>query len=98
MQAETRGVPDVPGHPLIGVTRAHACACDGYSDEHGTSGTAGTPATSGSDVLPAVLALDLGTTTGWAIRTHGGLITSGTVTKKPARKVRRNHPITTNRS
>lgn len=85
MQAENRGVPDVPGHPLIGVTRAHACACGGHSDERGTSGTAGTPPTSGSDVLPAVLALDLGTTTGWAIRTHGGLIASGTVSFRPSR-------------
>jgi hypothetical protein len=85
MQAENRGVPDVPGHPLIGVTRAHACACGGHSDQHGTSGTAGTPPTSGSDVLSAVLALDLGTTTGWAIRTHERLITSGTVSFRPGR-------------
>ena len=87
MQAENRGVPDVPGHPLIGVTRAHACACGGHSDQHGTSGTAGTPPTFGSDVLPAVLALDLGTTTGWAIRTHDGLITSGTVSLHDKRGV-----------
>ena len=31
------------------------------------------------------LALDLGTTTGWAIRGHDGLITSGTVSFKPGR-------------
>ncbi len=32
-----------------------------------------------------VLALDLGTTTGWAIRNYHGLITSGTVSFKPGR-------------
>lgn len=32
-----------------------------------------------------VLALDLGTTTGWAIRGHDGLITSGTASLKPGR-------------
>ena len=32
-----------------------------------------------------VLALDLGTSTGWAIRGHDGLITSGTVSLRPGR-------------
>ncbi|MEI4234781.1 crossover junction endodeoxyribonuclease RuvC [Roseovarius sp. D22-M7] len=32
-----------------------------------------------------ILALDLGTTTGWAIRDHDGLITSGTARFKPGR-------------
>ena len=32
-----------------------------------------------------VLALDLGTTTGWALRGYDGLITSGTVSFKPSR-------------
>ena len=32
-----------------------------------------------------ILALDLGTTTGWAIRRFDGLITSGTVSFKPSR-------------
>jgi hypothetical protein len=32
-----------------------------------------------------ILALDLGTTTGWAIRSYDGLITSGTVSFKPGR-------------
>lgn len=35
--------------------------------------------------LPAILALDLGTTTGWALRGPDGLITSGTVSFKPSR-------------
>jgi hypothetical protein len=35
--------------------------------------------------VPVVLALDLGTTTGWALRGHDGLITSGTVSFKPGR-------------
>lgn len=32
-----------------------------------------------------ILALDLGTTTGWALRGAGGLVTSGTVSLKPKR-------------
>ena len=32
-----------------------------------------------------ILALDLGTTAGWAIRGHDGLITSGTVSFRPGR-------------
>jgi hypothetical protein len=33
----------------------------------------------------SILALDLGTTTGWAVRAPGGLITSGTVSFRPSR-------------
>ena len=33
----------------------------------------------------ALLALDLGTTTGWALRTGGGTIASGTVSLRPSR-------------
>ena len=32
-----------------------------------------------------ILALDLGTTTGWALSGHGGLITTGTASFKPGR-------------
>ncbi|MGS4947573.1 crossover junction endodeoxyribonuclease RuvC [Meridianimarinicoccus sp. RP-17] len=32
-----------------------------------------------------IVALDLGTKTGWALRSHGGLITSGTVSFRPGR-------------
>ena len=39
------------------------------------------PATSGHTIL----ALDLGTTTGWALRAPDGLITSGTVSFRPSR-------------
>ena len=34
---------------------------------------------------PTMLALDLGTTTGWALRAPDGLITSGTVSFRPSR-------------
>lgn len=34
---------------------------------------------------PVLLALDLGTTTGWALQSVGGLITSGTVSFRPSR-------------
>ncbi|GIX11576.1 hypothetical protein [Elioraea sp.] len=51
------------------------------------------PLASGSAAIPlplalahrAVLALDLGTTTGWAIRFQDGAVTSGTMTFKPSR-------------
>ena len=35
--------------------------------------------------LSCILALDLGTTTGWALRSRDGLITSGTVSFRPSR-------------
>jgi hypothetical protein len=35
--------------------------------------------------VPTMLALDLGTTTGWALRAHDGLIASGTVSFRPSR-------------
>jgi hypothetical protein len=86
MQAENVPVPDVPGYPLIGVTRAHTRARDGDNGQSGTSGTSGTPVgarrTAPTD---AVLALDLGTTTGWALRSIDGLITSGTASFRPGR-------------
>ena len=35
--------------------------------------------------LPIILALDLGSTTGWALRSRDGTITSGTMTFRPSR-------------
>ena len=49
----------------------------------GMSALAGTAATRAPDTT--ILALDLGTTTGWALRTADGLITSGTVSFRPSR-------------
>jgi hypothetical protein len=47
------------------------------------------PTAHAAPVRPApagtLLALDLGTTTGWALRAHDGLITSGTVSFRPSR-------------
>ncbi len=47
------------------------------------------PSISGGDIgtarRPGVLALDLGTTTGWALRSGDGAITSGTMTFRPSR-------------
>ena len=37
------------------------------------------------ELVRTILALDLGTTTGWALRGHDGLITSGTTSFKPGR-------------
>ena len=71
-----RGVADVAGSTYKGVTRAHARRCTALS---------GSPATSATDNLRCVIALDLGTTTGWALRGFDGLITSGTASFKPGR-------------
>ena len=39
----------------------------------------------GRPAVPCILALHLGTSTGWAIRGHDALITSGTVSLRPGR-------------
>ena len=54
-----------------------------------------TPITTATDASPklqtigasgqTILSLDLGTTTGWALRDHTGLITSGTASFRPGR-------------
>ena len=43
------------------------------------------PLSGASSRLMATLALDLGTATGWALRDHTGLITSGTASFRPGR-------------
>lgn len=43
------------------------------------------PAIAPTGGTPVLLALDLGTTTGWALRAADGLITSGTVSFRPSR-------------
>ncbi len=43
------------------------------------------PAQAICDLNRCILALDLGTTTGWALRGHDGLITSGTASFRPGR-------------
>jgi len=44
-----------------------------------------TPMSAPCPGVPVVLALDLGTTTGWALQATDGLITSGTVSSRPSR-------------
>lgn len=44
-----------------------------------------TPVITPPPAVPVVLALDLGTTTGWALQAADGLITSGTVSFRPSR-------------
>jgi hypothetical protein len=78
MTNKTRAVTDVTGSPYISVTRAHARTCNGDSELSAASVTPSAQAKS-------ILALDLGTTTGWALRGFDGLITSGTASFKPGR-------------
>jgi len=87
MTSKTREMADVAGYDHITVTRAHTRAREMLTEQPATSATTATEArATNGDVLPdTVLALDLGTTTGWALRGHDGLITSGTVCFKPRR-------------
>jgi hypothetical protein len=73
---EINAVTDVTDPSYIYVTRACMHACTGYKGEPDTSVT-----TSKSTVL----ALDLGTTTGWAMQLADGAIVSGTVSFRPGR-------------
>lgn len=81
-------VTDVTDHTYMTVTRAHARACGADREPSVTSVTPVTAAPGLQGVDGAgrcILALDLGTTTGWAIRAYDGLITSGTVSLRPGR-------------
>jgi Holliday junction resolvasome RuvABC endonuclease subunit len=82
-------VTDVTDHTYKTVTRAHVRACGADKE---LSVTSVTPVTNhpvlmqeAGELLRCILALDLGTTTGWALRTHEGLITSGTALFRPGR-------------
>ena len=80
-------VTDVTDHTYKTVTRAHARACGADKEQSVTSVTPVTvvdaPCT---DCLPdTILALDLGTATGWAIRGIDGTVTSGTASFRPGR-------------
>ena len=87
MSVKSMGATGVTGHDHITVTRAHTRARERFTEQPVTSVTPATEAkATDGDVLPdTVLALDLGTTTGWALRGHDGLITSGTVCFRPRR-------------
>lgn len=76
MSAKSMSVTDVTDSPLIGVTRAHTRASG--SDN-------GQPVTSVTIRHGAVLALDLGTSAGWALQSPRGQITTGTVSLKHTR-------------
>ena len=75
MPSGSPSMTDMTGSPLIGVTRAHARASNGDNQQTVIS------------VIPVcgvILALDLGTTTGWALRSMG-MITSGCLSLKSSR-------------
>ncbi len=84
MPMNTEQFTGLTGSTYIGVTRAHARV---HTADRGTpvkpvNGDAPYPL---EQCQHAILALDLGTTTGWALRGPDGLITSGTVSFKPGR-------------
>ena len=76
---EINAMPDVPDPLVISVTRARMRAHGEVPKEPGTSGTTQEIRHS------AALALDLGTTTGWAMRLPDGAIVSGTMAFRPGR-------------
>ena len=89
MLMNSDGVTDVTDHTYKSVTRAHARACGTDKELSVTSVTPVTnppvPKHEDGGLHRCILALDLGTTTGWALRSFDGLITSGTVSFKPGR-------------
>ncbi len=79
-------VTDVTDHAYKTVTRAHARAYGADKEQSVTSVTnPPVPIQEGGGLLRCILALDLGTTTGWALRGHDGPITSGAVSLRPGR-------------
>ena len=83
------GVTDVTDQTYKTVTCAHTCACKADRELSVTSVTPVTnhsvPLQGDGSLWRCILALDLGTTTGWALRGHDGLITSGTASFRPGR-------------
>ena len=87
MPMKSGSVTDVTGHTHIAVTRARTRARQRVTNEPVTSVTtveAGL-ATDGDCLPDTLLALDLGTTAGWALRGADGAISSGTVSFRPGR-------------
>lgn len=83
MPTNTGQLTGLTGQPYKGVTRAHTRV---------PTADKPTPVKPVNEGLAhdhrgrrAILALDLGTTTGWALRGYDGLITSGTASFKPRR-------------
>lgn len=93
MLMKSKDATDATGHTYIGVTRTRMRARTADKGAPVTSVAA--PDSCDHDVQPdnetlayrepCILALDLGTATGWALRGFDGLITSGTASFKPGR-------------
>jgi hypothetical protein len=84
MPTKTDQFTGLTDSPYIGVTRTHTrvSTTDKGTPVKPVNGNA----PSAADYYQhSILALDLGTSTGWAIRGHDGLITSGTVLLRPGR-------------
>ena len=76
---EINAVTDMTGLPVIGVTRARARASRGDRGEPVIS------VTGAENRHFSILAVDLGTATGWALLLPDGCIVSGTVSFRPGR-------------
>lgn len=83
MTKKTAGVADVAGSPYIGVTRARARVKTVIRECPATSATAENPSL--TEEPGSFLALDLGTTTGWAVLTGRCRIVHGTAEFRPSR-------------
>ncbi len=94
MTDETREMADVAVQTYIGVTRARTRGRTVLTGSPATSAIDDFPSILGDREADAnrpagrsscILSLDLGTTTGWALRNADRLITSGTVSFRPRR-------------
>ena len=74
-----KAVPDVPDFPVITVTRVRMRTRGEVTKEPGISGT------TAENRHSALLALDLGTTTGCAMKLADGTVVSGTMAFRPGR-------------
>lgn len=84
MPRKTGQFTGLTGSTYIGVTRAHPRV---YTADKGipVKPVNGDAPYAADHLRHSILALDLGTTTGWALRGHDGLITTGTVSFRPGR-------------
>ena len=84
MPMKTGQFTGLTGSTYIGVTRAHTRVSTADKGIPVKPVNGDVPCAS-DQYQRTILALDLGTLTGWALRGHDGLITSGTVSFKPGR-------------
>ena len=84
MPTKTDQFTGLTGSPYIGVSRAHTRVSTADKGIPVKPVNGDVPCAS-DQYQRTILALDLGTLTGWALRGHDGLIITGTASFKPGR-------------